>query len=167
MYTLICQQLGKKVKPWCYSWVDVVSGLKEVLVCRLTTQVVHLLLLQQADRIFVSLQHQLCLGVLACHSLAVEDFLGFEHHVVFCACQNNCGEEKGLNIARWPFELRSVYVTMLKCTQIPGYGPFMDKVLSAILLVIIAVSFDAFLSGNTELFCKYEMLQLLYSLTEQ
>ncbi|TNN87416.1 hypothetical protein EYF80_002617 [Liparis tanakae] len=53
--------------------------------CRLRSQSalsgVPLVVARQADGIFVSLQHQLCLGVLARHSLAVEDFLGFEHHL--------------------------------------------------------------------------------------
>lgn len=102
----------------------------EVPVCWLTTQVVHLLLLQQADGIVVYFQHQLCLWVLAGHSLTAEDLLRLDHLVLLCACQKKYGNEKPENIALWPLKVRSVHVTMLKWTEVPGYGLFLGKVQS-------------------------------------
>lgn len=54
-------------------------------VCRLTTQVVHLLLLQQAAGVVVSLQHQLRLRKLAGHSLAPEGLLRLDPVILFSA----------------------------------------------------------------------------------
>lgn len=59
----------------------------EVSESRLTTQAVHLLLLQQADSIVLSIQYQLRLGVLAGHSVAAENFLQLDPVVLIINCQ--------------------------------------------------------------------------------
>lgn len=59
----------------------------EMPVCRLTTQAVQLLLLQQTDSIILSIQDQLRLWILAGHSLAAEHFLQLDHFVLIINCQ--------------------------------------------------------------------------------
>ncbi len=135
MYTVTMPAIRKKTDKrqanrWCSSRGDVDLGLMEVLVCWLTTQVVHLLLLQQADGIVVCFQHQLCLWVLAGHSLTAEDLLWLDHFILLCACHKEYGDERPENTALWPLKVRSVYITMLKWREVPGYGLFLGKILS-------------------------------------
>lgn len=72
---------------WCSSRFGVDSGSMEVSVCWLTTQAVHLLLLQQTDSVLLSIQYQLHLRVLAGQSLAAEHFLQLDHLVLVINCQ--------------------------------------------------------------------------------
>lgn len=58
-----------------------------VCVCvSFTGEVIDLFLLQQADGIIVSLQHELCLGVLGDHRLAAEIPLGLQGLLLLRAC---------------------------------------------------------------------------------
>lgn len=57
-----------------------------VCVCVFTGKVIDLLLLQQADGIIVSLQHELRLGVLGDHGLAAEIPLGLQRLLLLRAC---------------------------------------------------------------------------------
>lgn len=62
------------------------GGSTEEPVCRLTAQVVHLLLLQQAGGVLVPLQYQLRLRVLAGRRQAAKRLFRLDHRVLLRAC---------------------------------------------------------------------------------
>lgn len=63
-----------------------------MLACWRTTQVVHLLLLQQADVVIVSIQYQFCLWALTGHSRATENNLRLHHFIDLQICDNKYGK---------------------------------------------------------------------------
>lgn len=79
----------------CVKWLNKRQDafeLIEELLYWLTAQVVHLLLLQQADSIVISIQHQLRFRVLTGHSRAADHHLRLDHLVLLWACSNKCGK---------------------------------------------------------------------------
>lgn len=115
MYAVNCAYWAEERRQtcWCSCRFGVGSRLMGMSVCCLTTQAVHLLLLQQADSIVLSIQYQLRLRVLAGHSVAAENFLQLDPVVLIINCQQMQSRRKTTRSCTLPSVVRSICQSVL------------------------------------------------------